>query len=326
MEVGLAEQFYYGGQAVLDGVMMRGQKSVAVAVRRPDGGISVANEPLSTVYTGKLRKTPMVRGLIVLVETLVLGMRSLLYSANVAVGGEEEEENKLPPGVAWGSIILGLGLGVALFFIVPQSLIGSLHIKSAIVKNLVERLFSIAIFIIYLVAMNLIPDVRRVFAYHGAEHKSINAYEAGVPLETESVKKYSTAHTRCGTAFLLVVLILAMVVFAFLGWPVWWLRILSRIALIPVIAGLSYEIIRLQARFADNRVVRIILYPSLALQKLTTRQPNDDQLEVALTALKKVLETDNPAQELAAEAPIPVENTAAGESIDKPADPSKTSL
>jgi len=304
----LAEQFYYGGQAVLDGVMMRGQKSVAVAVRRPDGGISMVNEPLSSVYTGKLRKMPMVRGLIVLVETLVLGMRALLYSANVAVGGEEEED-KLPAGVAWGSIILGLGLGVALFFVVPQSLIGSLHIKSAVVKNLVERGFSIAIFIIYLGAMNLIPDVRRVFAYHGAEHKSINAYEAGVPLETESVKKYSTAHTRCGTAFLLVVLVLAMVIFAFLGWPVWWLRILSRLALIPIIAGLGYEIIRFQARFADNKVIRIILVPSLALQKLTTRQPKDDQIEVALTALKQVLEADKPAQELAAEVPISSENT-----------------
>ena len=313
----MAEQFYYGGQAVLDGVMMRGQKSVAVAVRRPDGGISVANEPLSPVYTGKLRKMPMVRGLIVLVETLVLGMRALLYSANVAVGGEEEEEDKLPAGVAWGSIILGLGLGVALFFVVPQSLIGSLHIKSAIVKNLVERGFSIAIFIIYLWAMNLIPDVRRVFAYHGAEHKSINAFEAGVPLETESVKKYSTAHTRCGTAFLLVVLVLAMLVFAFLGWPVWWLRILSRLALIPVIAGLSYEIIRIQARFADNKVVRIILVPSLALQRLTTRQPKDDQIEVALTALKQVLEADKPVQELATEVPISSVNTSVLESPDK---------
>jgi len=312
----LAEQFYYGGQAVLDGVMMRGQKSVAVAVRRPDGGISMVSEPLSPLYTGKLRKMPMVRGLIVLVETLVLGMRALLYSANVAVGGEEEED-KLPAGVAWGSIILGLGLGVALFFVVPQSIIGSLHIKSAVVKNVVERAFSIGIFIIYLWAMNLIPDVRRVFAYHGAEHKSINAYEAGVPLDTESVKKYSTAHTRCGTAFLLVVLVLAMVIFAFLGWPVWWLRILSRIALIPVIAGLGYEIIRIQARFADNKVVRIILVPSLALQRLTTRQPKDDQIEVALTALKQVLEADKPAQELAAEVPISSENTSGVGSPDK---------
>lgn len=312
----MAEQFYYGGQAVLDGVMMRGQKSVAVAVRRPDGGISMVSEPLSPLYTGKLRKMPMVRGLIVLVETLVLGMRALLYSANVAVGGEEEED-KLPAGVAWGSIILGLGLGVALFFVVPQSIIGSLHIKSAVVKNVVERAFSIGIFIIYLWAMNLIPDVRRVFAYHGAEHKSINAYEAGVPLDTESVKKYSTAHTRCGTAFLLVVLVLAMVIFAFLGWPVWWLRILSRIALIPVIAGLGYEIIRIQARFADNKVVRIILVPSLALQRLTTRQPKDDQIEVALTALKQVLEADKPAQELAAEVPISSENTSGVGSPDK---------
>jgi uncharacterized protein YqhQ len=268
----------------------------------------MVSEPLSAVYTGKLRKTPMVRGLIVLVETLVLGMRALLFSANVAVGGEEKED-KLPAGVAWGSIILGLGLGIVLFFVVPQSLIGGLHIKSSIAKNLVERAFSIAIFIIYLWAMNLIPDVRRVFAYHGAEHKSINAYEAGVPLEIESVRKYSTAHTRCGTAFLLVVLVLAMLVFAFLGWPVWWLRILSRIALIPVIAGLGYEIIRIQARFADNKVVRIILVPSLALQKLTTRQPKDDQIEVALTALKQVLATDKPAQQLAAEVPISSENT-----------------
>lgn len=298
--------------------MMRGQKNVAVAVRRPDGGISMATEPLAPVYTGRLRNIPMVRGLIVLAETLVLGIRALLYSANVAVGGEDGED-KLPAGVAWGAIILGLGLGVALFFVVPLFITRSLdtHIKSAVVSNLVEGGFRIAIFLAYLWAVNLIPDVRRVFAYHGAEHKVINAYEAGVPLETETVQNYSTAHARCGTAFLLVVMVLAILVFAFLGRPVLWLRVVSRVALIPVIAGLSYELIRLQARHVHNKLVRLVLVPSLALQRLTTRQPQKEQIEVALSALKQVLEADKPAQELAAEVPISSENTSAVGSPDK---------
>ncbi len=312
----MAEQFYYGGQAVLDGVMMRGQKSVAVAVRRPDGGISLATEPLSPIFTGKPRKIPMLRGLLVLVETLVLGMRALMYSANVAVAGEDQEE-KLPEGIFWGAMIFGLGIGVALFFIVPQAFIGIFDINSSFAKNIVERVISLAIFFIYLSLMNLIPDIRRTFSYHGAEHKSINAYEAGESLETGSVKKYSTAHTRCGTAFLLIVLVLSMIIFAFLGWPVWWLRILSRLALIPVIAGLSYEIIRFQARYADNKIVRVILVPSLALQRLTTRQPKDDQIEVALTALKQVLADDNPAQTpVPADVPVMIENTSTGASTD----------
>jgi len=298
--------------------MMRGQKNVAVAVRRPDGGISMATEPLAPVYTGRLRNIPMVRGLIVLAETLVLGIRALLYSANVAVGGEDGED-KLPAGVAWGAIILGLGLGVALFFVVPLFITRSLdtHIKSAVVSNLVEGGFRIAIFLAYLWAVNLIPDVRRVFAYHGAEHKVINAYEAGVPLETETVQNYSTAHARCGTAFLLVVMVLAILVFAFLGRPVLWLRVVSRVALIPVIAGLSYELIRLQARHVHNKLVRLVLVPSLALQRLTTRQPQKEQIEVALSALKQVLEADKPAQELASEIPISSENTSAVGSPDK---------
>jgi len=278
--------------------MMRGQKTVAVAVRRPDGGISIATEPLSPTYTGKLRKIPLVRGLIVLIETLVLGIRALLYSANVAVGAEEGEE-KLPAGVAWGTIILGLGLGVALFFVVPLFITRSLdtYIGSAVVSNIVEGGFRIVIFLAYLWAVNLIPDVRRVFAYHGAEHKTINAYEAGVPLETETVKKYSTAHTRCGTAFLLVVMVLAILVFAFLGRPTLWLRVVSRVVLIPVIAGLSYELIRFQARHVHNTLVKLVLVPSMALQKLTTRQPQNEQIEVALAALKQVLEADRPADE-----------------------------
>jgi hypothetical protein len=258
----------------------------------------MATEPLSPAYTGRLRKIPLLRGLVVLIETLVLGTRSLLYSANVAVGGENGED-KLPTGVAWVAIVLGLGLGVALFFVAPLFVTHSLdtHIKSAVVSNLVEGGFRIAIFLAYLWAVNLIPDVRRVFAYHGAEHKAINAYEAGVPLETESVKNYSTAHARCGTAFLLVVMVLAILIFALLGRPALWLRVVSRLALIPVIAGLSYELIRVQARHIHSKLVRILVGPSLALQRMTTRQPKDEQIEVALAALKQVLEADKPPED-----------------------------
>ena len=285
----MAKRFYYGGQAVIEGVMMRGQKAMVVAVRRPDGELATEIQPLSAIYTGWARQTPLIRGSIVLIEALVLGIKSLLYSANVSL---EEEGEEVSGGLAWLMIAVSLALAVALFFIAPLFLTRLLNIKSSLVFNLVDGFIRVAIFIAYLKVMTLLPDIKRVFAYHGAEHKVINAYEAGVPLEVESIKEYSKAHVRCGTSFLFVVLIISIIVFALIGLHPPWLMVLSRVVLIPIIAALGYEAIYFGDGHINNGLVRAFMTPGLWLQALTTREPDDSQLEVALSALKKVVETD----------------------------------
>lgn len=287
----MVKRFYYGGQAVVEGVMMRGQKTMVTAVRRPHGGLAIDTQPLSTIYTGWMRQTPFIRGIIVLIEAMVLGIKSLFYSANISL---EEEGEEVSGGLVWVIVAVSLVFAVVLFFIVPLFLtrLLLLNIKSSLVFNLVDGLIRVAIFIIYLKAMTLVPDVKRVFAYHGAEHKAVNAYEAGVPLEVEAVKEYSTAHVRCGTSFLFVVLIISIVVFALVGLHSPWLMVLSRIVLIPVIAALGYEVIYFGGRHSNNGLVRVLLAPGLWLQALTTREPDDSQLEVALSALKGVMEAD----------------------------------
>ena len=287
----MAKRFFYGGQAVIEGVMMRGQKAVVTAVRRPGGDMAMDTQPLSTIFSGRARKTPLVRGVIVLIEALALGIKALLYSANVSL---EEEEEKISGVSVWVMLIFSLGLAVALFFIAPLFLTRLLnpYISSSITFHLVEGLIRVAIFIAYLKLMTLIPDIRRVFAYHGAEHKAINTFEDGAPLEVESARKYKTAHTRCGTSFLFVVLLIAIIVFALVGLPSLWLMVLARIVLIPVIAALGYEVIYFAARHTKFGLVMAIMAPGMWLQSLTTREPDDGQLEVALTALKKVLEID----------------------------------
>lgn len=289
-----AEPFYYGGQAVLEGVMMRGRENIAIAVRRPDGELVVATQPLPVIYKGRLKKLPLVRGIIVLVETLALGIQTLLHSAQIVATDEGNQKTEMAPVLLWGTITVGIAFAIALFFIAPLLLIRYLFdlYTSALISNLIEGFLRVGIFIAYLKLISLIPDIRRVFAYHGAEHKVVNAYEAGVPLESETVKGYSTAHARCGTSFLLTVLIVAIIVFAFLGRPPLWASILSRLFLIPVIAALSYEIVRFSATHSHNRLVRTFLIPGLWLQAMTTNEPNDQQLETALSALKKVVEAD----------------------------------
>jgi uncharacterized protein YqhQ len=287
----MAKKFYYGGQAVMEGVMMRGQKAMVTAVRRPGGGLALDTRLLSGFYAGRLRRTPLIRGVIVLIEALVLGIKSLLYSANVSL---EEEEAEISGWFVWLLLLVSLGVAVVLFFMAPLFLANLIkpYITSALVFSLVEGLIRVAIFVIYLSLISLVPDIKRYFAYHGAEHKTINAYEAGVPLEVEAVKKYGTAHRRCGTSFLFVVLIIAIIVFALVGLPSLGMLVLSRILLIPVIAGLSYEVIYFTANHADNPVVRVIAAPGLLLQALTTREPTDSQLEVALAALGRAVELD----------------------------------
>jgi len=238
-----------------------------------------------------MRKTPLVRGIIVLIEALVLGIKTLLYSANVSL---EEEEEEISGWLVWALVAVSLVLAVGLFFIAPLFLtrLANPYITSSLVFHLIEGFVRLAIFIAYLRLMILVPDIKRVFAYHGAEHKTVNAYEDGVPLEVEAIKGYSTAHVRCGTSFIFAVLIIAILVFALVGRPSVWLMVLSRIILIPVIAALGYEVIYFGARHTKNVLVRAIMAPGLWLQALTTREPDDGQLEVALSALKKVVEID----------------------------------
>jgi hypothetical protein len=292
----MAKSFHYGGQAVIEGVMIRGREGVAISMRQPNGELTIERQPLASIYKGRLREMPLIRGIIALVETLVLGTQSLLHSAQVAAA--EEVGEKIPTALLWGTVAVSLAVGVVLFFMVPLFATRYLidpYIDSNLLRNVFEGLIRIGIFIAYLKLISLIPDIKRVFAYHGAEHKVVNAYEAGVPLEIEVVKRYSTAHARCGTAFLFIVLIVATFVFALVGQPTLWIRILSRIALIPVIAVISYEIMKFGAGHIQNSIVRILLAPGLMLQTITTREPDDSQIEAAISALNEVIKIDQTA-------------------------------
>lgn len=255
---------------------MRGKRSVAIVVRRPDGKIDIKDQPLSSIYKGRLREMPFIRGVIVLLETMVLGIQALLHSADIAAA--EETGGKISPWLLWGTLAVGLILGVAVFFVAPLLIATYLiypYIESALLGNLIEGFIRIAMFVVYLWSIGFMRDVRTVFAYHGAEHKTINAYESGMPLETEYVKIYSTAHTRCGTSFLLVVLVLAIIVFTLIGRPPLLLGILTRVILIPVIAAIGYEFIRFGAGNIKNPIVRSLISPGLLLQSMTTREPSD---------------------------------------------------
>jgi len=275
--------------------MMRGRSLVTVAVRSPRGEIIVHTAPLTAkIYTSRWGQLPFVRGLGMLWDALGLGIRALLFSADVALEEEGEEAVSFSGPVAWGTVAFSLAFGIGLFFVVPLLLVGWLdrYIASSLVSNLLEGFIRIALFLGYLMAISLMPDIRRVFAYHGAEHKTINAYENGEPLEVDRIQRYTTAHTRCGTAFLLWVVVISILLFALLGRPPLFWRIASRLLLLPVIAGISYEMIRFSAAHKENPLVRALIAPSLALQRLTTREPSDDMVEVAVAALKPVLEAE----------------------------------
>lgn len=283
--------------------MMRGKKHVAIAVRRPDGQIEVTDQPLASMYKGRFREMLFIRGVIVLIETLVLGIQALFHSANVAA--VEDPEEKISPWMLWGTMGVGIVFAVAVFFVAPLLITNYLiypFVDSAWLGNLIEGLIRIGMFILYLWAIGFMAEIRAVFAYHGAEHKVVNAFEAGMPLELEYVKKYSTAHTRCGTSFLLVVLVLAIIVFTLIGRPPLLLGVVSRIILIPVIAAIGYEFIRFSAGNVTNSVVRTLLVPGLALQSMTTREPSDSQIETAISAMKQVIEADSSEQQPQAEA------------------------
>ncbi len=287
-------RFNYGGQAVIEGVMMRGRKAFAVAVRAPDGSIAMHSEPLTNpLYTARWAQLPFVRGLTLLWDTLGLGVRALMWAANVAVSenSEQAQQVKFEGPAVWGTLAVSMSAAVGIFFVLPAFLAGLFDsaIRSDLLTNLIEGGVRLVILVGYLVLAGRIPDVRRVFQYHGAEHKTINAYEAGAELTPESVQRFSLTHPRCGTGFLLVVMVIATFVYALLGRPPFYLRILSRIVLIPIIGTIAYEFIRFGAAHYSNPIMRALLAPSMALQRLTTRQPDNSMVEVALTAFRKVL-------------------------------------
>lgn len=300
-------KFYYGGQAVIEGVMMRGRKQMAVAVRAPDGKVVVHEEPLTAaIYTRKWAQWPFVRGLGMLWDALGLGMRALMWSADVSLQEEGQEEVKFSGPVAWTTVALSLAIAVGVFFLLPTLAAKWLSPLGAngLVVSIVEGLIRLALFLLYLWGIGFMPDIRRVFAYHGAEHKTINAYEAGAPLLPASVARFTTAHTRCGTSFLLTVMIISIIVFAPFHFDNVVLRLLSRLILIPVVAGIAYEFMRFTAGHVDKPWVRVLIAPGLQLQRLTTREPDERMLECAIAALKPVLAADG--IELPAAEPQPV--------------------
>jgi uncharacterized protein YqhQ len=285
-----------GGQAVLEGVMMRGPGNWAVAVRTPSGTIAQVSRPIdSAMARHRVFRLPVIRGVMALGESLAIGFRALAISANYAAqeeGDDGEVQTELSRGALIFAFAVAIGFAVMLFKVTPALITDWLPIRSTGAFVIVEGLIRVSIFVVYLSLISLLPDLRRVFEYHAAEHKAINAYEAGEPLEPEVVQRYSLIHPRCGTAFLLWVMVIAVFVFAFFGRPAWYWLVATRVLLLPLIAGLAYELIRFAGRHQGNRVLMTVLAPGLWLQRLTTREPSLDQLEVSIRALREVLDLE----------------------------------
>jgi uncharacterized protein YqhQ len=284
-----------GGQAVLEGVMMRGPSNWSLAVRKPDGEIAQVNREINSVMARhRFFRLPIIRGVIALGESLAIGFRALAISANYAAQEEDDEEvsTEISRGALIFAFAIAIGFALLLFKVTPALVTSWLPIETTGAFVVVEGLIRVTLFILYLVLISFLPDLRRVFQYHAAEHKAINAYEAGDELEPATVQRYSLIHPRCGTAFLLWVMVIAIFVFAFFGRPVWYWLITSRILLLPLIAGIAYELIRFAGKHTDNRVLMTLLAPGLWLQRLTTREPTLDQLEVSISALKDVLKRE----------------------------------
>lgn len=321
----MSDKVLYGGQAVIEGVMMRGRRYVACAVRDPHGNIVTTSEPLApAIYASQWSKIPFLRAMTILWDTLVLGTKMLMYSANIAVeepvkpdpaktpavantaqsNVAKVTQTAIPTGVALGTVLVALAFGIGLFFILPLVLVNyadpyltasmASPDAAALASNLLEGVVRLALFLAYIYLIGLMPDVRRVFAYHGAEHKTVAADEAGVPLSPETIQRYGKEHPRCGTGFLLVVVVVSVFVFALLGRPPIEWRIISRIVLVPVVAALSYELIKFSAAHKNNPVLNyLVVQPSLVLQSLTTREPDAQMIEVAIAALRQVKAEEN---------------------------------
>lgn len=335
-------KFYYGGQAVMEGVMMRGRKSVAVAMRRLDGDIYVYEEPLAArLYQSALFRLPFLRGMVLLWDMLVLGSRMMTLSANIASGAVEPEALTVPDGagaisaehtpgdgqseekapkIGGGTLVLtllvSLSIAVAVFFVGPLLVTSLLRnqIGTSWLSLIIEGVIRLALLLGYLALIGRVPDIQRVFGYHGAEHKAINAMEQGDPLDVAHVRRASRVHTRCGTGFLLLVMVVSIFVFALVVTPSLPLKVLSRIILVPVVAGIAYELMRLGAANYRFRVVRWLLAPGLALQGLTTREPEDSMIECAIAALQRVMQRD---EEVSATESLKPEDVAPAYSIEK---------
>lgn len=307
------EDILIGGQAVLEGVMMRSPRHCTVAVRRPDGRIEVKKEQVTRLTDRhRLLRLPVIRGIMTLFQTLALGIRALNYSAAIALeeGAAEKQPARWKEKLATaGALVLGLAAGIVLFVAVPLLLTNLFfHIFepgfrfSAVLEapknrtfsyNLIDGLLRMGIFVLYIVAISLFAEIRRVFQYHGAEHKSIHAFESGETLTLENARRHSPMHPRCGTSFLLVVMVVSILVFSFLRSDLsFWVKFAGRLVLVPVVAGVSYEILKFSARKRDARFMRYLVLPGLWLQKITTREPSDEQLEVGLTALEAAIQAE----------------------------------
>jgi uncharacterized protein YqhQ len=284
-----------GGQAVLEGVMMRGPSAWAVAVRKRDGDIAQLNRSISSPMARHwIFRLPVIRGVVALGESLAIGFRALAISANYAAQeeGDDEVSTEISRGAIIFAFVVAIGFAVALFKVTPALITNWLPIHNTGYFVVIEGVIRVVLFIAYLFLISLLPDLKRVFQYHAAEHKAINAYEAGEELVPERVQRFSLIHPRCGTAFLLWVMVIAIFVFAFFGRPHWYWLIATRILLLPVIAGLAYELIRFAGKHTDNRILMTLLAPGLWLQRLTTRQPTLDQIEVSIGALREVLQLE----------------------------------
>ena len=296
-------QFPYGGQAVIEGVMMRGLRQATVAVRAPDGGIVYRDRVFNVTRRTLWARLPLLRGVQMLGDALLIGVWALSFSANASAG---EDEQPLSSRELSGLIATSLAMAIGLFFVLPL-LLASLVARPGLpppVRELLEGVFRLGIFVGYLVLIRRSSDIQRVFAYHGAEHKTVNAYEAGAALTPAEVRRHSLIHPRCGTSFVLVVLLISIVVFSFLSGLPFWVRLLSRIVFVPLFAGIGYELLRLSARNYHRAWVRSLVAPTLLMQKLTTEEPDDAMLEVAILALRRVLVSDGIALE---EHEIPVD-------------------
>lgn len=290
----------YGGQAVIEGVMMRGSRALSVAVRNPVGEIVVHTEPLDPrIYGGGLAKVPFVRGVTLLWDALGLGIKSLMFSANVALDEETEEPDESPSKVfegpaEWALVAFSLSMSILLFFVLPTFLASLVErwfglAAGSFAVDLVEGLIRLSLLIGYIAGIGLMPDVKRLYGYHGAEHKTINAYEGGAELTPKSVARFPLEHPRCGTAFLLTVVVISIILYSFLPPMPLLARIATRLVLLPVVAGIAYEFLRFSAKHQDNAFIRLITKPNLALQRLTTREPDETMLEVAIAAFEHVL-------------------------------------
>lgn len=295
-----------GGQAIIEGVMMRGPESISVSIRKSDGEIITENEPYVSISKKiKLFKLPILRGVIAFFESMVIGMKTLMKSADYFDLGEGEDYrpskfeawlnkvlgDKFQDVLIFFSLMLSIVFGVGLFVIAPNAIAKLAFSKDALMYNVVEGVVRLAIFFLYIILISRLKDIQRVFEYHGAEHKTIHCYEKGEPLTVENVKKYSVLHPRCGTSFLFIVMIVSIIVFSFFWYPNFWLTISSRLLLLPLVAGISYEMIKVAGK-SQNKLVCTLNLPGMWMQKFTTREPDEQQMEVAIKALESVIVDD----------------------------------